>query len=92
MSSKLLAHRSQVLYDLVDLNVSFKSLILSGIEHLSVLLKDLTPLRLRLNKHYCNFENMTKVSVKECIPASASVACTLVKRVLGSVFSNTVME
>lgn len=92
MFSKLLTHESQVLHDLVALNISFRSLILRGIEHLSVPLKDLTPLRIRLNKHYCNFETLTKVFVKECIPASASVACTLVKRVLGSVFSNTVME
>lgn len=81
-----------MLHDLVDLNISIRSLILNGIEHLSALLKHLTHVRIKLNKYYCKSENVTKVSVKECIPASASVACTLVKRVLGSVFSNTVME
>lgn len=85
-------HESREIHNLADLNISFRSLFLRGIEHLSVPPKDLTPSRIRLNKHYCNFETMAKVLVKECIPASASVACTLVKSVLGSVFSNTVME
>lgn len=50
MSSKLLTHGSQVLNDLVDQNISSRSLILKGIEHLSALLKHLTPLKIKLKK------------------------------------------